>query len=139
MRHNNSSPASRPARRMARILVAEDEPDIRELVAITLSYNGFEVVSAADGEEALAMADASKFDLIILDVRMPRMTGYEACRELRRRETTRETPIIFLSAKGQEFEVEEGLAAGADEYIIKPFAPNDLAQRVRARLGRQGT
>lgn len=118
----------------ARILVAEDEPDIRELIAITLAYNGFEVLSAADGVEALTMADSDSFDLIILDVRMPRMTGYEACRELRRRETTRDIPIIFLSAKGQDSEVQDGLEAGADEYIIKPFAPSDLAQRVRAAL-----
>jgi DNA-binding response OmpR family regulator len=118
----------------ARILVAEDEPDIRELVVITLAFNGFEVASAADGEEALTLADSDSFDLIILDVRMPRMTGYEACRQLRQRDDTRTTPIIFLSAKGQESEVQAGLEAGADEYIIKPFAPNDLARRVRAAL-----
>jgi two-component system alkaline phosphatase synthesis response regulator PhoP len=123
----------------AKILVVEDEPDIRELVVITLSFNGFEVASAADGEEALAMAGADSFDLIILDVRMPRMTGFEACRHLRQRENTRETPIIFLSAKGQESEVKAGLEAGADEYIIKPFAPNELARRVRAALDAHGT
>jgi DNA-binding response OmpR family regulator len=118
----------------ARILVAEDEPDIRELIAITLSFNGFDVASAADGQEALTMADSGSFDLIILDVRMPRMTGFEACRALRQRETTRDIPIIFLSAKGQESEVQDGLEAGADEYIVKPFAPNDLAERVRATI-----
>lgn len=123
----------------ARILVAEDEPDIRELVVITLAFNGFEVASAADGEEALAMADANTFDLIILDVRMPRMTGYEACRKLRQRENTREIPIIFLSAKGQESEVQAGLEAGADEYIIKPFAPSELARRVQIALDANGT
>jgi DNA-binding response OmpR family regulator len=117
-----------------KILVAEDEPDIRELVAITLSFSGFDVVAAADGIEALAMADAHSFDLIILDVRMPRMTGYEACRRLREREETKEIPIIFLSAKGQESEVKAGLEAGADEYIVKPFAPNELSHRVRTVL-----
>jgi DNA-binding response OmpR family regulator len=127
-------PSTVQDRQKARILVAEDEPDIRELVVITLAFNGFEVVSVTDGQEALAMAAESVFDLIILDVRMPRMTGYEACRELRHRETTREIPIIFLSAKGQESEVQAGLEAGADEYIIKPFAPNDLARRVQAAL-----
>ncbi len=119
---------------IARILVAEDEPDIRELIVITLRFNGFEVEAAADGLEALTMANAKTFDLIILDVRMPRMTGYEACRELRLKESTKTIPIIFLSAKGQESEVQAGLEAGADEYIVKPFAPFDLAQRVRATL-----
>ena len=82
----------------------------------------------------LTMANAKTFDLIILDVRMPRMTGYEACRKLRLKESTKTIPIIFLSAKGQESEVQAGLEAGADEYIVKPFAPFDLAQRVRATL-----
>lgn len=121
---------------MARILVAEDEPDIRELIAITLGYNGHEVASAADGLEALALAEDNAFDLIILDVRMPRMDGYQACRQLRSKQKTKEIPIIFLSAKGQESEVQAGLEAGADEYIIKPFAPTELAQRVRATLQR---
>ena len=119
---------------MTRILVAEDEPDIRELVVTTLRYNGFEVESAADGEEALALTEATPFDLIILDVRMPRMTGYEACRELKLRDTTKDIPIIFLSAKGQETEVQAGLEAGADEYIIKPFALTELTRRVRVTL-----
>ena len=117
-----------------RILVAEDEPDIRELVSVALQFGGFEVEAAADGIEALALADAKTFDLIILDVRMPRMTGFEACRELKQREATSKIPIIFLSAKGQEAEVQAGLEAGADEYIVKPFAPDDLAERVRSTL-----
>ncbi|UCG24157.1 MAG: response regulator [Chloroflexota bacterium] len=120
-----------------KILVAEDEPDIRELIAIALQFGGFEVEAAADGIEALALAEAKAFDLIILDVRMPRMTGFEACRELRLREATRKTPIIFLSAKGQESEVQAGLDAGADEYIVKPFAPHELAERVRVTLENQ--
>lgn len=134
MSQSSSFPSKNGDRRRPKILVAEDEPDIRELVAITLSFSGYLVETAADGVEALAMADAHSFDLIILDVRMPRMTGYEACRRMRQREATRETPIIFLSAKGQESEVKAGLDAGADEYIIKPFAPNELAQRVQAVL-----
>ena len=120
-----------------KILVAEDEPDIRELVSIALRFGGFDVEAAADGIEALALADAETFDLIILDVRMPRMTGFEACRELRLREETKRIPIIFLSAKGQESEVQAGLAAGADEYIIKPFTPLELAERVRTILENQ--
>jgi DNA-binding response OmpR family regulator len=134
MRLDDSRPVASRKPIRPRILVVEDEPDIRELISITLTFSGFEVMSAGDGEEALVMADLNAFDLILLDVRMPRMTGYEACRHLRRRERTRDTPVIFLSAKGQESEVREGLDAGADEYIIKPFVPSDLARKVQAVL-----
>lgn len=119
---------------MDRILVAEDEPDIRHLIALTLEYNGFEVVTVADGLEAVETAKHGGFDLILLDVRMPRTTGYEACRQLRQLDVTKKTPIIFLSAKGQESEVEAGLEAGANEYILKPFAPNELVERISSFL-----
>ncbi|MGH2538441.1 MAG: response regulator transcription factor [Candidatus Promineifilaceae bacterium] len=122
---------------MARILIAEDEPDIRELIALTLQFNGHDVLCARDGQEAVEIAGRQPCDLILLDVRMPRMTGYEACRTLRLQEPTRATPIFFLSAKGQENEVEAGLAAGADDYILKPFAPDALAQRVAKALERE--
>lgn len=123
---------------MAKILIAEDEQDIRDLIKLTLEFSGFDVVSARDGAEAVALAQDGDFDLILMDVRMPRMTGYEACRRLREMEVTRQTPIIFLSAKGQEAEVQTGLEAGADEYILKPFAPDVLAERVRAVLQSNG-
>ena len=119
---------------MTRILVAEDEPDIRQLIALALEFNGFEVVSVNDGFEAIEAAKQGGFDLILLDVRMPRTTGYDACRHLRKLTVTKDTPIIFLSAKGQESEVEAGLEAGADEYILKPFAPNDLIERINFYL-----
>lgn len=119
---------------MAKILIAEDEQDIRDLITLTLEFSGFEVVSARDGAEAVEIAQTAKFDLILMDVRMPRMTGYEACRRLREIDLTKNTPIIFLSAKGQETEVKTGLDAGADEYILKPFAPDVLASRVREVL-----
>ena len=119
---------------MDRILVAEDEPDIRHLIALTLEYNGFDVVTVADGLEAVETAKQGGFDLILLDVRMPRTTGYEACRQLRQLDVTKETPILFLSAKGQESEVEAGLEAGANEYILKPFAPNELVERISSFL-----
>jgi DNA-binding response OmpR family regulator len=121
---------------MTRILVAEDEPDIRHLIALTLEFNGFEVVSVSDGFEAIEAAKAGGFDLILLDVRMPRITGYDACRQIRELTITKETPIVFLSAKGQESEVEAGLEAGADEYILKPFAPNDLIERINFYLAK---
>ena len=123
---------------MTRILVAEDVPDIRELISLTLTHSGFEVICAADGVEAIEAATAHDFDLILLDVLMPRMTGYEACQTLRGREETKDIPIIFLSAKGQESEVRAGKEAGADDYIIKPFAPAELTQKVRESLRLQG-
>ncbi|HCB49239.1 MAG TPA: two-component system response regulator [Chloroflexi bacterium] len=124
---------------MERILIAEDEPDIRELISLALQFNGFEVISASDGAEAVELASNNSFDLIMLDVRMPRLTGYEACRQLREMEATKEIPIIFLSAKGQEAEVDEGLEAGADRYILKPFAPIELANEIKQILAERGT
>lgn len=123
---------------MPRILVAEDERDIRELIGFTLRYAGFEVELATNGEEAVEKAPQMQPDLIMLDVRMPRMTGYEACRILKEDPATAEIPIVFLSAKGQEVEIEQGLASGALEYIVKPFAPDDLASQVRDILKRVG-
>jgi DNA-binding response OmpR family regulator len=122
---------------MLKILIAEDEPDIRELITLTLQFSGYEVVSAKDGAEAVEVAQANYFDLILMDVRMPRMTGYEACRKLRSIEATKDIPIIFLSAKGQESEVQAGLEAGADQYILKPFAPDMLSKKIQEVLGKQ--
>jgi two-component system alkaline phosphatase synthesis response regulator PhoP len=123
---------------MPKILVAEDERDIRELIAFTLRYAGFEVILVSNGQEAIEQASELKPDLILLDVRMPRMTGYDACRELKENPATSEIPIVFLSAKGQEVEIEEGLASGALEYIVKPFAPDELANQVKGILKRVG-
>lgn len=123
---------------MTRILVAEDERDIRELIAFTLRFAGFDVMLATNGAEAVEMAEASPPDLIILDVRMPKMSGYEACRRLKENPRTSAVPVVFLSAKGQESEIQQGLASGADEYILKPFAPDELIQQVRDILNRAG-
>lgn len=124
---------------MAKILIAEDEKDIRELITLTLQFSGFEVVSARDGQEAVDIATGSgqTFDLILMDVRMPRKTGYQACRELRDNETTQNIPLIFLSAKGQETEVQQGIEAGADQYILKPFAPDALIKTVKDVLSQK--
>lgn len=121
---------------MARILVAEDERDIRELIGFSLRLADFEVVLTQDGEEAIETASREKPDLILLDVRMPRMSGYETCRRLKADPSTSEIPVVFLSAKGQEKEIEEGLDSGALEYIVKPFAPDELADQVRDILRR---
>jgi DNA-binding response OmpR family regulator len=122
---------------MTKILIAEDERDIRDLVVLSLEFAGFEVVAAANGVEAVEVAAEHKPDLILMDVRMPKMTGYEACKQLRLNKATRDIPVVFLSAKGQETEVKQGLDSGAADYIIKPFAPDELARRVREILKRE--
>ena len=116
---------------MARILIAEDEPDIRELVAFTLRFAGHEVTTTSNGEEALQQASQIIPDIIIMDVRMPRMTGYDACRAMKADAMLKDIPVVFLSAKGQDSEIQTGLDAGAEEYLLKPFAPNQLAERVK--------
>lgn len=123
---------------MAKILIAEDEHDIRELITFTLTFAGYEVVATKDGQEAFEKVPEEKPDLILLDVRMPRMTGFEACRALKAEESTKEIPVVFLSAKGQDAEVQEGLDAGAIEYLLKPFAPNELIDRINEIMDRIG-
>ncbi len=123
---------------MGRILIAEDERDIRDLIAFTLRFAGHEVIATSNGEEAYNMAREILPDLILLDVRMPRMTGYEACEKIKADEQTSHIPIVFLSAKGQEAEVNIGLAMGAKEYILKPFAPDQLAERIKDILAEAG-
>ena len=122
----------------AKILVAEDDGDIRDLVAFSLHYGGFEVVVSSNGLEAVEQALAAKPDLILMDVRMPRMTGYEACRQLKSMDEAKHIPVVFLSAKGQEHEIQQGIDAGAEDYILKPFAPEDLVNKVRDILRRTG-
>jgi CheY-like chemotaxis protein len=115
---------------MAKIIVADDEKDIRDLIGFTLSFAGHEVVTAKDGEEALKMVLNEKPDLVLLDVRMPKMTGYEACERMKKEPSIKDIPVVFISAKGQESEIQAGLDAGATAYLLKPFAPNDLTARV---------
>jgi len=123
---------------MARILISEDEPDIRELVAFTLRFAGHEVTATANGEEALQQASQLIPDIIIMDVRMPRMTGYDACRAMKADIVLKDIPVMFLSAKGQDSEIQAGLDVGAEEYLLKPFAPTQLAERVKAILAKFG-
>jgi DNA-binding response OmpR family regulator len=121
---------------MAKILIAEDERDIRELVSFSLQFGGFTVVQATNGAEAVEQAQKELPDLILMDVRMPKMTGYEACRQMKTIDALREIPVVFLSAKGQESEIQTGLEVGAEEYILKPFAPDELVKQVQAVLDR---
>ncbi|PKO17724.1 MAG: two-component system response regulator [Chloroflexi bacterium HGW-Chloroflexi-10] len=116
---------------MAKILIAEDERDIRDLIAFTLRFAGHEVVAFPNGEEAWKNASAVMPDLIMMDVRMPIMTGYEACERIKSDPVTAHIPVVFLSAKGQESEIQTGLNAGASEYLLKPFAPDELTRRVK--------
>ncbi|MFN8598356.1 MAG: response regulator [Anaerolineae bacterium] len=121
---------------MTKILIAEDERDIRELVAFSLQFGGFTVVQASNGAEAVERAQVEKPDLILMDVRMPKMTGYEACKAMKAMPNLRDVPVVFLSAKGQESEIQTGLEVGAEEYILKPFAPDELAKQIQAVLDR---
>ena len=123
---------------MAKILIAEDERDIRDLVAFTLRFAGHEVFTATNGEEAVDMAPNVNPDIILMDVRMPRMTGYEACKVMKQNPDLRDIPVVFLSAKGQEAEIQQGLDAGAEEYLLKPFAPDQLTSRVKVILAKFG-
>lgn len=123
---------------MAKILIAEDERDIRDLVAFTLRFAGYEVFAAANGEEAVEMAPTVNPDLILMDVRMPRMTGYEACKVMKANPDLKDIPVVFLTARGQETEIQQGLDAGAEEYLLKPFAPDQLTDRVKVILAKFG-
>jgi len=121
---------------MTKILVAEDERDIRDLIAFTLRFAGYEVITANNGEEAVQLTLQEIPDLVLTDVRMPKMTGYEACRLIKNEPTTQHIPVVFLSAKGQEAEVQSGLDAGGDEYLLKPFAPDQLTRKVAEILSK---
>ncbi len=123
---------------MAKILIAEDEPDIRDLISFTLQFAGHDVVAVGNGAEALEAAPGVMPDLILMDVRMPRMTGYEACAAMKLDDRIKHIPVVFLSAKGQDSEIQNGLEVGASEYLLKPFAPDELTQRVSELLSMYG-
>jgi DNA-binding response OmpR family regulator len=119
------------------VLVADDEEDIRALVAFRLQRAGYEVITAADGAEALTLATTRLPDLIVLDMMMPKATGLEVTRSLREQDSTKDIPVILLTARAQEGDVASGFAAGADDYVKKPFSPMDLQLRVQALLERR--
>lgn len=123
---------------MAQILVAEDERDIRELIAFTLGAVGHNIIQASNGEEALRLVREKRPDLVMTDVRMPKLTGYEVCRAIKADETLKHIPVIILSAKGQDEEVGQGREVGADDYILKPFGPVELAKRIGEILNELG-
>lgn len=123
---------------MAKILIAEDERDIRELISFTLTFAGHEIIQASNGAEAVELAPKIMPDLIMMDVRMPRMTGYEACRAIKQMDEVKHIPVVFLSAKGQDDEVTDAMEAGAMDYITKPFSPTELSEKVATLLKKIG-
>jgi DNA-binding response OmpR family regulator len=118
----------------ARILIAEDDTNIRLGLVATLESEGYAVTSASDGAQALKLYPQEKYDLVILDVMMPKMSGYDVCRELRAKEVR--VPVLLLTAKGEEIDKVVGLKLGADDYVTKPFGVQELLARVEALLRR---
>jgi two-component system phosphate regulon response regulator PhoB len=120
------------------ILLVEDDPDIRHLVGYKLARAGLDVIEAADGVSALDAARRHPPDLVILDVRMPRMSGLEVCRALRAGPLNPEVPIIMLTARARPQDLEQAFAAGATDYVVKPFSPRVLLERVESALLKVG-
>ncbi len=117
----------------ARILLVDDDPHLREMLGYALRREGFEVLEAGDGAQALRMAEREAVDLLVLDVMMPELDGLEVCRQLRR---DSQVPIVFLSSKAEELDRVLGLELGGDDYVTKPFSPRELISRVKAVLRR---
>jgi two-component system alkaline phosphatase synthesis response regulator PhoP len=122
-----------------KILVVDDEIYIVHILDFSLGMEGYEVVTALDGEQAVERALAEKPDLIVLDIMMPKLDGYETCRILKKDEATRDIPVILLSAKGRNIDQKIGFEVGADDYITKPFSPRKLVERINTILGQGDT
>jgi two-component system alkaline phosphatase synthesis response regulator PhoP len=118
-----------------KILVVDDEIYIVHILDFSLGMEGYEVLTALDGEQALDKARAEKPDLIVLDIMMPKLDGYETCKRLKADESTKNIPVILLSAKGRNVDQKVGFEVGADDYITKPFSPRKLVERINAVLG----
>jgi phosphate regulon transcriptional regulator PhoB len=121
-----------------KILIVDDEPDIVDLVSYNLKKDGFRVTTASDGEQALLKVRKDKFDLVVLDLMLPGIQGVELCRIVRNDPKTAHTPIIMLTAKGEEVDRVIGLESGADDYMTKPFSSKELIARIKAVLRRTG-
>lgn len=117
-----------------KILIADDEPNIVAAIEFLLQQNGFEVAIARNGEEALKLVEANLPDLVLLDVMMPKKSGYEVCARIRERSEWRHIKVVMLSAKGRESEVTKGLSMGADLYVTKPFSTRELMAKIKALL-----
>jgi CheY-like chemotaxis protein len=117
------------------VLVVEDDPDIQKVIVMAFRFQGItDVVTAGSGEECLAVVEGVMPDVILMDVMMPKLDGYDTCRRLKANPKTRSVPVVFLTAKAQQFEIRLGLQAGAVGYLIKPFDPMTLCDQIRAIL-----
>jgi DNA-binding response OmpR family regulator len=125
-----------PATAGARVLVVEDEPHIRDLIALHLGLEGLTPVAVGDGNEGLRLARAEPFDLVVLDLMLPGLDGVTVCRAIRRDPTNSDVPILMLTARREESDKVLGLESGADDYLTKPFGVRELVARVRALLRR---
>ena len=121
---------------MSNIVVVDDDADILGLLEYKLTAAGHQVTAEADGEAGLAAIHEMKPDLVVLDWMMPRLTGIEVCLEMRKDPTMADVPVLFLTAKAQESDVQRGFAAGGNDYVVKPFSPRELATRIDALLAR---
>ncbi|MDY2934130.1 MAG: response regulator transcription factor [Anaerovoracaceae bacterium] len=118
---------------MPTILIVDDEQKIREVIREYSEFNGYEVEEAADGMEAVSLCRLNDYDLIIMDIMMPKLDGYSACKEIKK---TKNIPVIMLSARGEEYDKLFGFELGIDDYVVKPFSPKELMARVNAVLAR---
>lgn len=118
---------------MYKILVADDEDNIREVLREYAEFEGHEVDEAADGMQAVEMAKAKDYDIIVMDVMMPRLDGYSACKEIRK---LKQTPVLMLSARGEEYDKLFGFELGVDDYVVKPFSPKEVMARINAIVKR---
>ena len=116
------------------VLLAEDDADVRELIERKLRRDGMDVLSVGDGVAALEAARSARPDLVLLDVMMPGMTGLQICEELRSHVATKDLPVVLITARARDVDVQKGYDAGADDYIVKPFSPRDLVSRIRSGL-----
>ncbi len=121
---------------MARILVVDDETNIRKVVREYAEFEGYEVAEAGNGMEAVKLCHENDYDLIIMDIMMPRLDGYSACKEIHK---TKNIPVIMLSARGEEYDKLFGFEIGVDDYVVKPFSPKELMARVKVVLKRNTT
>ncbi|MCA8864653.1 MULTISPECIES: response regulator transcription factor [unclassified Halomonas] len=122
---------------MAKVLVVDDEPNIVLSLEFLMEQAGFEVVTAEDGEQALASVNESQPDLLLLDISLPGMSGFDVLERLRSEAATAQLPIIMLTAHGRDVEREKGMALGADDYITKPFSTQSLVEKVKALLSEE--
>ena len=117
-----------------RILIADDDPVILRLIQVNLELEGYEVITANNGQEAVDLATAESPNLVILDIMMPRLDGYQACERLKSDTATKEIPVIFLSAKAQQGDIDKGKSYGVADYLTKPFDPSELLEVVERHL-----